>query len=277
MPSHFVLKKQRLADGSIKKYKARLVADGNRQREWTYDLISSPTAKQASVKITFAMAAINGYHTYMYDVKSAYLHADLDKDLYLLLPAFTGPSKLVKLHKALYGLKQSGKLWNDLITKTLTDIGFIQLEADKCMFIRKSEFEDTTIALHVDDLLIATNKPEYAAELKRNLEEKFGIIEDVSESQTHLGIHIERLENGSIKLSQPGYVDHICSVLDYQHEKETHTPLPVSLQLNCQSTSVDITAFRQILGLLNHLVIHTRPDIIYRMSILAAHTAHPTQ
>ena len=132
------------------------------------------------------MAAINGYHTYMYDVKSAYLHADLDKDLYLLLPAFTKPSMLVKLHKALYGLKQSGKLWNDLITKTLTEIGFIQLEADKCMFIRKSEFEDTTIALHVDDLLIATNKPEYAAQLKRNLEEKFGIIEDVSVSQTHL-------------------------------------------------------------------------------------------
>ena len=43
------------------------------------------------------------------------------------------------------------------------------------------------------------------------------------------------------------------------------------------NTSIDITAFRQILGILIHLAIHTRPDIIYGMSILAAHTSHPTQ
>jgi hypothetical protein len=44
IPSHMVLVRQRYADGSIKKYKARLVANGNRQQLHTYNETSSPTA-----------------------------------------------------------------------------------------------------------------------------------------------------------------------------------------------------------------------------------------
>ena len=35
VPSHMVLVKQRLADGSLKKYKARLVANGSKQHKFT--------------------------------------------------------------------------------------------------------------------------------------------------------------------------------------------------------------------------------------------------
>jgi hypothetical protein len=103
------LAQQRLADGSLKKYKARLVADGNRQKPWSYDLVSSPTARSASVK--FAIAAIKGHSTHIFDVKGAYLKADIDQDIYIRLTATATNNTpvIAKFLKALYGLKQAGK------------------------------------------------------------------------------------------------------------------------------------------------------------------------
>ena len=53
VPSHMILMRQRYADGSIKKYKARLVAGGNRQKFTSYEQINSPTARPDSIKIKF--------------------------------------------------------------------------------------------------------------------------------------------------------------------------------------------------------------------------------
>ena len=58
VPSYMILVRQRYADGSIKKCKARLVAGGHRQKFTSYEQTSSPTARPASIKIFFAMAAI---------------------------------------------------------------------------------------------------------------------------------------------------------------------------------------------------------------------------
>ena len=57
VPSHMVLVKQRLADGSIKKYKARLVANGSKQHLNTYNKISSPTASESSIKLFYVCIA----------------------------------------------------------------------------------------------------------------------------------------------------------------------------------------------------------------------------
>jgi hypothetical protein len=138
LSSHFVLAIQRNADFTVKKYKARLVADGNRQPYWSYEETSSPTARSASVNLAFALAAIKKYKFNIFDVKGAYLKADIDHDIFLRLPAgVLGPDKaIVKLNKALYGLKQAGLLWNRLITSELIDLGYDQNKADKCVFIK---------------------------------------------------------------------------------------------------------------------------------------------
>jgi hypothetical protein len=185
----------------------------------------------------------------------------------------------VKLIKAIYGLKQAGKLWNDLITTALIDFGFIQSKADACVFTKRSEDEETNIVLHVDDLLVTTNNSIYAKQLHQHLSDKFGTVNDVTESQTHLGILIDKLSDGCLKLSQPGYIDHICDILDIEFNLESNifTPLPISIDLNPISPPISITEYRKILGLLNHIAIHTRPDILYGVSFLATYTAKPTE
>jgi hypothetical protein len=64
-----VLVRQRLADGSVKKHKARLVANGKRQQLDTYESNSSPTASEAAVKFMHAKAAAQGRIIRTFDVK----------------------------------------------------------------------------------------------------------------------------------------------------------------------------------------------------------------
>ena len=60
------------------------------------------------------------------DVKTAYLNANIDCNIYLQQPKGfeQGENKVCHLNKSIYGLKQSGKLWNKLIHAFLTDNSF---------------------------------------------------------------------------------------------------------------------------------------------------------
>ena len=117
VPSHMILVKQRYADGSIKKYKARLVAGGHRQTSNSYNETSSPTARPATIKILFAKSANEKRILRTFDVKGAYLKSKIDEDIYMLLPIQHKGDKpqWVKLIKSIYGLKQAGKLWYENI------------------------------------------------------------------------------------------------------------------------------------------------------------------
>ena len=65
--------------------------------------------------------------THQMDVKSAYLNAPIDQELYVKQPkgfvVKDGETELVwKLKKSLYGLKQSGRNWNECVRKTFVKL-----------------------------------------------------------------------------------------------------------------------------------------------------------
>ena len=128
VPSTMILVRQRYADGNVKKYKARLVAGGHRQKFKNYLESTSPTARPATVKLLFALSAIQGKVVRTFDVKGAYLKSDIDEKIYMLLPIKNKNDKhqCVKLNKSIYGLKQAGKLWFENIGNKLIEFGAIQ-------------------------------------------------------------------------------------------------------------------------------------------------------
>ena len=81
-----VLVKQRLADGSLKKYKAKLVANGSKQHMHTYNNICSPTARESSIKLFYAKAASLGRNIRTFDIKGDYLKSNMDTEMYMLMP-----------------------------------------------------------------------------------------------------------------------------------------------------------------------------------------------
>ena len=71
-------------------------------------------AKMNTVRILLSPAAHCNWQLLQYDVKNAFLHRDLDEEIYMnILPGFEGntDNKVCKLKKTLYGLKQSPRAW----------------------------------------------------------------------------------------------------------------------------------------------------------------------
>ena len=94
------------------RYKARLVAKGYAQREGIdYNEVFSPVVKHSFIRILLALVTQYLYELNQLDVKTAFLHGNLEEEIYMAQPLgfkVTGKEKLVcKLEKSLYGLKQS--------------------------------------------------------------------------------------------------------------------------------------------------------------------------
>ena len=88
------------------------------------------------------MAARDGLELYEFDIKAAYLNADLEETICAEPPP--GMEKLDEngqpmvwlLLKALYGLKQSGNCWMMLLIKVLKKLGMKQSMADTSLWYR---------------------------------------------------------------------------------------------------------------------------------------------
>ncbi|KAH9681558.1 CCHC-type domain-containing protein [Citrus sinensis] len=98
------------------KYKARLVARGFTQREGVdFNEIFSHDVKHSSIRILLAMVALLDLELEQMDVKTAFLHGNLEKQILMAQPeGFECKGKedyVCLLHKSLYGLMQSPQQW----------------------------------------------------------------------------------------------------------------------------------------------------------------------
>ena len=144
------------------KYKARFVAKGYSQAQGIdYHETFSPTVRITSVRILMQLAIQMGMVVHQMDVKTAYLNAPIDCELYIEQPEGyerkgpNGQKLLCKLKKSLYGLKQSGRNWNCLFHGYLTQERFVQSLDDPCVYVKSTEFGLVIAIVWVDDIIIA--------------------------------------------------------------------------------------------------------------------------
>ena len=114
LPCKWVYKKKFTSDDLTPKYKARLVAKGFKQQQGIdFEEVFSPVVKMTTLRTVLGLVPIEDMELVQMDVKTTFLHVDLDKDVYLKQPegfAVEEQSHLVcKLKKALYGLKQGSR------------------------------------------------------------------------------------------------------------------------------------------------------------------------
>jgi len=97
-------------DGGIKRYKARLVVKGFAQKKGIdFDEIFCPVVEMTSIRTILSLVAGEDFHLEQLDVKTTFLHGDLEEEIYMQQPQgyeVKGKEKLVcMLKKTLYGLK----------------------------------------------------------------------------------------------------------------------------------------------------------------------------
>ncbi|MCO5559846.1 hypothetical protein L7F22_013450 [Adiantum nelumboides] len=161
----------------------------------------------AIVRAVIAVAVAKGWICHQMDVKNAFLHGDLQEEVYMEQPPgyqdTSHPDYVCKLIKALYGLKQAPHAWHDKIAQYLITIGFHMADVDHSLYVQKTDARIVIITIYVDDLIIGGDALKDIEHVKALLQKQFD-KKDLGELRYFLGIEMIRNEGG-IWLSQKKY------------------------------------------------------------------------
>ena len=87
LSSKWPFKRKRKVDGSVDKYKARLVIKDYKQIEGlNYFDTYYPMTRINSIRMVFAIVALRNLEVHQMDVKTAFINGELDKEIYMEQP-----------------------------------------------------------------------------------------------------------------------------------------------------------------------------------------------
>ena len=214
--SKWVYKIKRKADGSIERYKARLVAQGFTQKfGMDYDETFSPVVRMESLRTLIALSVQCGLKLHQVDGTTAFLNGELEEEVYMAQPkgfVSEGQKNLVcKLNKSICGLKQSPRCWNAALDSCLKGMGFSQSNSDPCIYHSVAGGEVFYIGVYVDDTLLAGQNEKRIQEVKDALAQKFD-IKDMGKLHYFLGMSVTQDDLLSqVWIGQPGYTKNLLS------------------------------------------------------------------
>jgi hypothetical protein len=286
LPLQFVYK-LKVKDGDFNNvtHKARLVMRGNLQYEHEYGETYAPTARLWSIRTLTAIAAHEGLTLKKFDLTSAFLVADIQKELYVEIPGYAVPDgKALMLKKALYGRRDSGALYSKEITAWLRSYGFQPTSVDETLFRKERSGpkgkEVIILSLYVDDGASATNSESFYKEFISALQSKYQ-LSDQGKLEWHLSMKFTQdLKNGTIKIDQKAYIEAMLKRFDMKDANERDTPLAPKTRLSkadCPSVpdKQAVKAYQQLVGSLMYVACATRPDIAYAVNTCAQFMSNP--
>jgi hypothetical protein len=197
-----------------------------------------------------------------------------ESDVFVAMPqGFTTPNKVLRLRKLLYGLKQAPQNFFMHLKSKLESIGFETKEdLDPCLFISSN----VICLVYVDDILFFSPKAEYIDEVIERLRKCDMELEVEGEVAGFLGVHIVRNQsNTTITLTQIGLIKRIIEAVGASHLSNKYTPASSSpLVKDLEGDPCDGTFnYRSVIGMLQYLQNHSRPDITYAFRFVrASHT-----
>ncbi|KAL2884528.1 Copia protease [Ceratocystis lukuohia] len=275
------------------KYKARLVARGDKQKEGIdYNKTFASTAHTDSWRILMACAVVTGRVVRQADITAAYLHGIIQEDVYVKPPVELqdyfkrfpeagykvgfAPGLVIKLKRTLYGLKQSGHEWQQVLKSNLKEMGFHQIPCDPATY--RDDVRDVTVCTHVDDLLYDGLDERTVKDFERDLCNRFHT--NLSEvPKWLLGVNLALNPNG-ISLDQITLIENILEEAGMQDCKPSSTPAELPESCPWQDKGNDpgdhelgkrlADRYRRLVGRMMYASTMTRPDIAYALSKLVA-------
>lgn len=203
------------------------------------------------------------------DVHNAFIHGDLDEEMYMKPPpGFSGlPCQVCHLQKSLYGLRQAPRCWLAKLDTALYQCGFTQSYSDYSLFIYHRGDISLHVLVNVDDQIIYGNDSAALSSFKEYLSVCFH-MKDLGPLKYFLGIEVARSADGFF-LSQRKYALDIFSEAGHLGAKPSDTPLEHNHNLARAYSPLylDPAQYRRLVGRLIYLAF-TRPDLAYVVHVL---------
>ncbi|KAM1595278.1 hypothetical protein ACFX10_001586 [Malus domestica] len=279
--SKWVYKVKKNPDDSVSRYKARLVAQGFSQ-EHGIDYLDtfSPVVCHTTVRIILSLAAMNHWTLRQLDIKNAFLHGDLQEEVYMQQPQGfidpSYPSHVCKMVKSLYGLKQAPRAWNSKFTSYLTVLEFHASASDTSLFVKKDDSDIIILLLYVDDIILTGSNPLKIQKVIQELSEVFK-LKDMGQLTYFLGLQVQYNADGSVFVNQSKYVKDLVHKAGMDSCKPATTPCkPHHQMLHSEGQLLtDLTSYMSIVGSLQYLTF-TRPDIAFAINTVCQFMSSPT-
>ncbi|CAI7731708.1 unnamed protein product [Closterium sp. NIES-53] len=182
------------------------------------------------------------------------LRGSLHEEIWLRCPpGFTGTfptGTQWSLRRPVYGLHQAPREWHDTLRTTLAALGFVPSTADPSLFLRTDTSLPPFYALvYVDDLIFATADTEALTLVKARR---------------------------TITLTHSHMVHQVLQRFGFQFPSPQLTPLSTSHSLSAPPSDESVEPsgpYPELVGWLMYLMMCTRPDLAYPLSLLARYVA----
>ena len=176
-------------------------------------------------------------------------------------------TSIVKLKRALYGCVESARIWNDMLHSELTNMGYLRNEYDKCVYNRvEQDLSQTTLVVHVDDILISTKNEKNIDHIMDEVEKVFG---QVTKHRERVGMIFSFDVVGKLKLTMKGYIHDLIRFIESKEEYSGIAPDPARESLfdithgNCNLLNKnEIEHFHTLTAKLLYLGKRVRSDIL---------------
>jgi len=270
--------------------KSRLVVDGSKSKEGLdYEETFAPVAFLDSIRIVFAIAAQRQMQLAQVDVETAFLHAPIDRDVYVYAPKelCLPRGTVMKLDKDVYGLKQGPLLWNRELDSTLKSAGFKRLKSEESLYVKKVRGDEKMVilAVYVDDILIAADTQQLVDETKQILKSKYP-VKDLGTPRKLLGVTITGSPRDGWTWDLQDYITSRLARYGILESSVRLTPTPLwdRAQIVEEGHGDDEPCsqsqkclYQSMVGTLAYIERCCRPDISYVVHLLSRVASNPTQ
>ena len=296
MMSFTFLRRKFKADGSEDKWKARVTGNGKSLDRSQFGETSSKTASRTSLLFIAATAARESRHVRSGDVPQAFLQAQQQSEMYVILDKDTAQlfcevdssfrdyirpdgTILTIARKALYGGIESSKLWYDEISSTLYDLGFESNPYDECVFNIFIKGTQLTAVIYVDDVFATCESNNYLDWFFDELQKKYGDMKVVKGNNIdYLGMSFDFSEQHYVTVSMPGFVKDLLEKFEVHGSARS----PAADDLFVVGDSADLDSERQRIFhsatmTVLYLSVNMRWDLCLAVSYLSTRTSKPNE
>ncbi|CAI7896587.1 unnamed protein product [Closterium sp. NIES-54] len=234
-----------------------------------------------TLQVLLHVAAQHDYELHSLEFSTAFLQGSLHEDIWLRRPlGLTGSfptGTQWSLQWPVYGLRQAPREWHDTLRTTLAALGSTPSTAVPSLFPRTdTSLPPFYVLVYVDDLVVATADTEALTLVKSKLQ-KTHTCTDLGELRSYLALQITRDRPWcTITLTLSHMVHQVLQRFGFQFSSPQPTPLSTGHSLSAPPSNKSEEAsvsYPKLVGCLMYLMMCTRPDLAYPLSLLARYVA----